>query len=320
MVLDLVDKGILLELKGYCRLPYATLARHFGLTVNAVKKRVKKLIEMGVIVDFVAVLNRGLVGGGLKEKVFAWVWTDGSEDEEVFIQRLGAFPSVYSVWKTTRKTYGVYSPVSGFSAVSKLVRFLQKIVPVTRVEIDGLVPLDSPGARTVLSSQRWCYEFNFTKSDLLVLRCLKEDPRMPIQTIAGRTRLTPKRVRKILKTFEETRCVVLYALVDDSKGGLVAALIRTRLDPTAISDQEFTSWLFDQYPFECWDAFSVVNEPGTVLQYVTAHTLNKIDEMATTIRKAPFTKEVDPIVEYGDRLFPRKLADHIEKLLTNAGL
>jgi hypothetical protein len=143
---------------------------------------------------------------------------------------------------------------------------------------------------------------------------------MPIRTIAGRTRLTPRRVRKILKTFEETRCVVLNALIDDSKGGLVAALIRTRLDPTAISDQEFTSWLFDQYPFECWQAYTVVNEPGMVLQYVTAHTLKRIDDMATTIRKASFTKEVDPIVEYGDRLFPRKSADYIEKLLSDAGL
>jgi DNA-binding Lrp family transcriptional regulator len=317
----MLDKQLLIELGfGYCRLSYAMLARHFGLTVNAIKKRVNKLIERGVLSPFVVRLNRGLVGEGLIDKVFVTISTDGSEEEEAFIKQIDAFPTVYSVWKTTRKSYGVYSPVAGFSGLSELGQFLQGLDSVTNVEIDSVVPLDSPGRKAELSTQRWCYEFNFSKSDLLVLRCLKEDSRMPVSEIARRTRLSPKRVRKTLETFEKTRCVLLIGLVDESKGELVSALIKTRLVPTAISNQEFVYWLYNQYPFECWEAYTVADKPSMVLQYVNAHNIHKIDEMALTIKSASFTTDVDALVIYGDRRFRVQKADPLEEMLSNAGL
>ena len=50
--LDLLDKQIILALNVNCRTSYQALAHELGLSVNAVKKRINKLIETGVILEF----------------------------------------------------------------------------------------------------------------------------------------------------------------------------------------------------------------------------------------------------------------------------
>ncbi len=49
----MVDKRILLELSTNCRTPYQGLAKKLDLTVNAVKKRIDKLLSRGIIAKFV---------------------------------------------------------------------------------------------------------------------------------------------------------------------------------------------------------------------------------------------------------------------------
>jgi DNA-binding Lrp family transcriptional regulator len=315
---DLVDKRLLIELGANCRLSYQALARHFGLSVNGVKKRVQKLIDVGVITGFSAGLNSGLVGGDATSSVWVFVSTDKSEEEAVFIQQLGALPSVYMVYKTTRQTYGLGAMARGFHGVSELVQHLEGLESVSDVEVQHGIKLRSPANEPVLSTPRPCSEFEFTKSDLLVIECLVKDARMTIANIAQQTKLTPKRVRKILKTFQDTSCILFRCDFNETKAGLLSASIKTALEPRSLSSQEFVFWLQEQYPFECWRAYSLTDKPATVIQAVTAYNIDKIDEMVALIKSQSYTNEVDALVEYRSWFFHKStqnLLDLVRKRL-----
>ena len=84
MVVDLVDKQLLIELGGNCRLSYQTLARYLGLTVNAVKKRINKLVDTGVIDHFAIMINSGLrFGKGKVYFLFSQVWCEELIDQDI---------------------------------------------------------------------------------------------------------------------------------------------------------------------------------------------------------------------------------------------
>jgi len=88
---DPIDKKILLALDSNCRLSYQALADQVCISANAVRKRFDRLIETGVIEEFVVLLRPDMVGS---EYLVALVQTDGTENEEEFIEYLGANPNI----------------------------------------------------------------------------------------------------------------------------------------------------------------------------------------------------------------------------------
>jgi DNA-binding Lrp family transcriptional regulator len=81
MELDPVDKELLNLLQADAKLSYADLAKRLGVSTSGVHKRVKRLMDMGVINRFVAVVEPQVVGKKLK--AFIGVSTDPGACAEV---------------------------------------------------------------------------------------------------------------------------------------------------------------------------------------------------------------------------------------------
>lgn len=320
MGLDLIDKRLIVELVYNSRLSYQTLARHFGLTAKAVRKRVAKLIEIGVIQKFVLALNRTACGGDAETKfVLGHLWTDGSEQDEVLIQQIGNYPTVYYSFKTTRNSYGFYALVIGFQGLSDLMEFVQGLEGVTKVDTDSLIFVMSPGNFPELSKPHVPEVKTLTHDQWAVVRCLKDSPRMPIAEVARRTGQSMRRVRKTINLFIETRYITFQTRASTTAAGFIEAYLRTDLDLNQITREEFANWLYDKYPLECWDAQSVADSPSTVIQSVSAETIHIIDEMQQMIKSAPFTKVVDALVIYKQRKFDGLMQHCLNEQLIKAG-
>lgn len=320
MGLDFIDKRIIVELVYNSRLSYQTLARHFGLTTKTVRKRVTKLIERGVIQKFSLVLNRTAMGEDSETKfVLGHIWTDGSEQDEALIQQLGHYPSIYYVFKTTRDSYGFYAMVIGFEGLSDLTKFIQGLEGVTKVETDALIFVMSPGYYPELSKPHIPDVKSLTHDQWAVAQCLKDSPRMPVAEVARRTGQSVRRVRKTINMFIETRYICFTTRWMTTAAGHIMAYLQTHLDLNQISREEFANWLYDKYPFECWDAQSVADSPETVIQLVSADTIHVIDEMQKTIKAAPFTKNVDALVIYKQHKFEGLGRHYLYEQLKNAG-
>ncbi|MGB6533249.1 MAG: winged helix-turn-helix transcriptional regulator [Candidatus Nitrosopolaris sp.] len=59
---DKVDLHILSLLYVNCRTPYRTIASTVGISANAVKTRVKKMIAKGIIKKFIVMVNPAIFG------------------------------------------------------------------------------------------------------------------------------------------------------------------------------------------------------------------------------------------------------------------
>ena len=87
MELDPIDRKLLNLLQADAKLPYAKLAKRLGISSSGVHKRVKRLIDEGVIKNFTVILDPQVIGKKLK--VFIGVSTAPGTCTEV-IRRLKA--------------------------------------------------------------------------------------------------------------------------------------------------------------------------------------------------------------------------------------
>jgi DNA-binding Lrp family transcriptional regulator len=66
MELDPIDKKLINLLQADAKAPYAKLAEELGVSASGIHKRVKRLIDAGVIQRFVAVIDPQVIGKKLK--------------------------------------------------------------------------------------------------------------------------------------------------------------------------------------------------------------------------------------------------------------
>jgi Lrp/AsnC family transcriptional regulator for asnA, asnC and gidA len=66
MEIDTMDRKLLSMLQEDAKLPYAKLAKKLGISSSGVHKRIKRLMDAGVIRRFVAVVDPQVVGKKLK--------------------------------------------------------------------------------------------------------------------------------------------------------------------------------------------------------------------------------------------------------------
>ena len=94
MELDSVDRRLLDLLQSDAKLPYAKLAKRLGISSSGAHKRIKKLMDAGIIKKFVAVVDPQVMGKKLK--AFIGVSTAPGTCREVIAQ-LSRRPEVLEI-------------------------------------------------------------------------------------------------------------------------------------------------------------------------------------------------------------------------------
>ena len=190
-VLDSIDKSILLTLDENCRLSYQALAEKFAISANAIKKRMDRLIDTGVIEEFSIVLKPAMMGS---EYLIALVSTDGSEDEEKFIDHLGSHLNIVQVGQlvtASGRLYFLHCEYIGAEGLQTVGTFLRTMETVTGIELH--TTLTQSGEK-----------FDIKKLHLKVLKYLLEDARMQVSEISKRTGLAARRVSRAIQELHES--------------------------------------------------------------------------------------------------------------------
>ena len=94
MELDETDRKLLNLLQGDAKVPYAKLAKRLGVSSSGIHKRVKRLLDAGVIKKFVAVVDPQIIGKKLK--AFVGISTSPGGCGEVIAQ-LSKRPEVLEI-------------------------------------------------------------------------------------------------------------------------------------------------------------------------------------------------------------------------------
>jgi DNA-binding Lrp family transcriptional regulator len=204
-VLDKIDLKIINSLTGDCRTPYRNIAKRVGITPNAVKARVNKMISQGIIQNFVVRINP-VIFGYEKECILTvrHYYKSMKEDQDI-VKKLNLLGDVY-----------VYAKQLGGDSI-----FVLAIKPGAEDKIGLMIDLLKPA---IVDSKFVDYKptsMSITNSDFKIIKCLLSNARMEIADIAKDASISSKTVARRIDKMRESRILEFSILRDMSSMQLV---------------------------------------------------------------------------------------------------
>ena len=304
--LDSVDKKILWELDAYCRVSYESLSQKLNLSANAIRKRIEKLIDDGVIIRFMIIPHNALLD---VDFISIIVYTDGGENQNNLIQLMGNHPVVHHVSPIATTVGGAYHLFGQYSSnqmLSELGQFLNGFGSVAQVK---QYPVLFPkGQKRSLS-----------KTELKVLACLIDDPRKSISDVAQCANLTARTTRKVIHQFHEDRLVRFTVRWDINAGDNISFWIPIHWDQKKTTHEKLVERLQSEFPNEYWTSFVAATEPIIFCRFV-------VDKLRTAHQIIGKVREFDPIesaqifICYSSYDFPWLGETSLQEMISNAGL
>ncbi|MFW9889039.1 MAG: winged helix-turn-helix transcriptional regulator [Candidatus Thorarchaeota archaeon] len=304
--MDSIDKRLLLALDEDCRLSYQTLAERVGLTATAVKKRMNRLVETGVIEGFSVVLRPAMLNS---DYLIALVSTDGSENEEEFIELMGAnlyVSQVAQVVTGVGRLYFLHCEYVGAEGLQNISGFIRNLDSVTNIELHPrLTQRGEP--------------FEIKNMHLRVLKLLLKDARMQVGRISEESGLTTRRVSRAIREMQDSSAFWFVVRWNLSFGNNAQFYLKITYEEQEFKMDEIDEWLHTTFPDDYWFSFYSAMEPVIFAKFVTDH-YRDADQISLATKDAPFSKSVDILLTYPVKKFPRLSSIKIEEMIRDAGL
>lgn len=294
--MDLIDKQILLELFGNCRVTYRGLSKKIGLSTTNVRKRVMKLRNSGLVSRGYVLLSLAMLDA---EYCYSEITTDGSEKDEHFIEQVCAHPAILNVVRSGPRTLFLHGEVVGSLGLFDLGKFLRGFDCVKNVDIQFMHPVTpSP----LHEHHQYVYlgqKMDLSKPQLNVLKHLWRDARTPATEIAKLTNYTARRVQQIIRDLNKSHGLYFTVITRFSAGGVVPFLIIIDYNEGKVAPHEVVKWIQDHFPFEYWNTWQLADQPK-LYHFCTSTDLQSVDRLTNTVKDAPFAQHVESRV-----LFPQ---------------
>ncbi|MHA2396527.1 MAG: Lrp/AsnC family transcriptional regulator, partial [Candidatus Thorarchaeota archaeon] len=174
--MDELDRNILTDLERNCRISYQELSRKYGISANAIRRRILNLEESGVISGYSITLAPAMTG---TDSLFGLLSTDGSQDEVEMVDAIGVSKHVLAAAAYSDGVYALVAEYNGPEELQELGTFLRTLDSVENAELHTFI-------------RSWGSEMKLTKTHLRVLEPLLVDPRLPVVDIAQKTGLTAR--------------------------------------------------------------------------------------------------------------------------------
>jgi DNA-binding Lrp family transcriptional regulator len=300
-MIDALDKAILNELGMNCRTSYQSLAEKHGVSATAIKKRVEKLIESGVLAEFIVELNLAMIDG---EFFLALIDTDASVREEEFIELLGTNEMISEVGALAGGSYIAVGSYIGATGLSKIGHFLRKLDSVKEVEIHTLLFIRGK-------------KYRLKRLHLRVLRQLIEDPRMAVTKIAKKTGLAARTVSRAIDEILESESVRLSIRWNLNASESITFLSKIRWDDDKTDLEKMMALLRKEFPTEFWEPLISATEPVMFPAFVV-DTLRDVERVTKTLEQQDFIKSVVTLIGKPSRSFHDLRRYHLEDMLKSS--
>jgi len=185
--MDRTDVSLCLALMADSRTPYHELASKFGLSINAVHKRIAAMMKMGIIRTFTA--HPSLVSLGIVP-----VWVYGRSEAE--------HPGdLHKILSTDDHTYWVANSGGGFVYVGGYLRDISELEKYVAF-VKGLGQISDPTVGIIPSSGRRPKE-SLRPLDFQILSSLMKDSRKPVTDVAADVNASAKTIHRRLEWMME---------------------------------------------------------------------------------------------------------------------
>jgi DNA-binding Lrp family transcriptional regulator len=276
------------------------MGRNLGMTANAIKKRVKKLVDNGTIHNFVVYLSFAMIDA---ESFLAILTPDTSNIEEEILKEVVKNPHVFSTGSLSDGTCIVFAEYEGKSGMSEFDQFLKGLRKVTQYEMHTL---RSPRGHKV----------EFKPLEIRVLKSLVDDPRAPATDIAEKTGLTPRRVRKIIQHLLDNGGVHFVTRLNLNAGPGVIYYAQIRWDENKGDYHDVELWLEKEFPGQYFDSHISDSAPMMLSLFVIDH-LRDAESMSLSISKGSMIESVKTIFPFPTKKNIRLQRLRLEELLAS---
>ncbi|MHA1962199.1 MAG: winged helix-turn-helix transcriptional regulator [Candidatus Thorarchaeota archaeon] len=290
--MDLIDRGIIAEIIGNCRISYRKLGKLLGLSAASVQRRVTKLKKSGIVSRPYVCLSHAMLD---VDWCFAEMETDATESDEALFPQLGANPAVISIARLDPHKIYAAAFVSGSIGLYNMGRFLRGFQSVQNVEIQYMHPVSlsplPPHEKHIYRGKT----MKLAERHLTVLRNLIHDARMPASDIAQRTTYSSRRVQQIIRELQESGGFYFTHFLKFSAAGIVPFWINIYFDETTISPRELVEWVGETIPSEYWNAFLFSNQPR-IMHFCTAKNIRRVAEITSLMKDSSSVERVESYV------------------------
>ena len=279
--MDPLDRSIFDALDANCRTSYEELARTHDITPNAVRKRVLKLIDSGVIIEFMVLLSLAQIDANY---LVAILKTDGTQDDAQLTEQLTANRMIFVVLPLSNGDFIIHAMYQGTEGLSNLGRFLRGLDGVESVEMQTTIRY--PGKKV-----------EFTRTQLKVLNCLFDDPRMSISDVAKQTTMSARRVRRTIDELEESEAVQWSLLWNPNAGGYITCLVRSLFDEKELVFEGIDNWCRTTFPTEYFYSHQFAAEASTISVFQVEH-ITELEKIYRAFKSIPGVKKVTTYIYF----------------------
>lgn len=301
--LDHLDFMILRDLRVNCRTSYEVMSRKYGVSANAIRKRVKRLQEEGIIADFVLSLSPAMANAN---PFFALAYSNQSLNDDALINMIGNHRLVSAIGFDS---YGACVIVGSYSHPEELSEFSEFIRGFDCVRDCEIHPLPTHRGR----------KRELSALDLKVIKSLRNDPRKSIITIAEDCGLTARRVRSILDRLIEEDIIRPTINVNPNTGNTIWVDLRIRWDPKVTSGEFIRNELQEAFPNQLFHEMHSAIEPVMWADFLI-EMVSESERITHKIKSIPSARVENTILPFPMKFFAGLTDSVLDQLLKEAGL
>ena len=300
--MDEIDISLSMILMTNSRIPYKELAEKFDMSVNSIHKRVKSLVDLGVIQGFRSKL--GFVNFPGITNIIIFGLSDIRQKKQL-INKLGENEYIYNVTQGSGNSFYIHAYLRNIGELDSLVSFIRKIGNLTDliVGIDKRMPLIP------------FEEIHFkppTDLDYLIINSLKDNSRKSISDIALEVGASTKTIRRRLDRLTENYLIQFHIDWYPDKTGIIPSMINLKLDPAKIiDDKELKDKLIKIFGSKILFTWSFSNLPNLKIISIWTQSMKELQELQDSLLSENYEK-VDLTVLIEGKMFPTWIDTYLE--------
>ena len=303
--MDQIDFTICLMLVWNSRIPYRELAETFKMSVNSIHKRVKAMVNLGILDKFVTTLSYS----SFKATPSNIVMFGGSKAKNVkgLIEKLGVNENIYTVSQHSGNLFIIHACIRNLRDLEPLVSFIKQAaeIPELKVGLDSS-PMQS-GAEVDVTR-----EVKLSTTDFLIINALKDNSRKPVVEIAEEIGVSTKTVRRRLDKLIENHLIDFSIHWYPDKCSEVTAMIILTLKPTIDADKtEIIKTLRDKYGQKILFTWTFSTLPNTIVICVWVSSMKELQDIQNSLISDDF-ESVSINIGIGGKIFPTWREKYLE--------
>jgi len=300
--MDDIDFTISLLLMANSRRSYRKLAEMFNLSVNSIHKRVKSMVDLGIIENFNARLGPINFPNHTNIVMFG---VSKTKDPKAVIEKLGMHGCIYNVTQASSNLFYIHACINNLNQLDSLVSSIRQNGQIDELTV-GLA--NNPAIDNIENLG----DLRLSDLDYLIIDALKDNSRKPVADISDEVGASTKTIRRHLNRLIEKKLIELRIdWYPDKTAELLSIIIINLNSAENIDKIKLNDDLRKEFGQKILFSWTFSNLPNLMIVCFWTRTMKELQEIETTLMSQNFgSVKVTVLVE--GKMFPTWIDQYLE--------